>query len=179
MEMVIWFGSILSRNISVNGLIITKMDLECIFGMRVKESRSTWETGKDSLKIRYVGEWKNGFRHGYGVFFYSNGGKYEGLWDSNYKHGFGIFTFHDGSQYVGKFHNDRMIDYNAQGLFVPVSLNKLSDNKSTTNLNNANNITKKVNSKFVDKAPLRTIRDDPNESKIEADQPSKLNLTRN
>lgn len=74
---------------------------------------------KQKIKLkknfRYVGEWKNGFRHGYGVFFYSNGAKYEGIWDQNYKHGFGIFTFHDGSQYIGRFHNDRMMDYNAFG----------------------------------------------------------------
>ena len=73
---------------------------------------------------RYVGEWKNGFRHGYGIFFYSNGAKYEGMWDQNYKHGFGVFTFQDGEQYIGRFHNDKMIDYNVYGFSIPNGSNQ-------------------------------------------------------
>lgn len=88
------------------------------------------------LRNRYVGEWRGGFRHGYGVFFYSNGSKYEGTWDQNYKHGYGVFTFHDGSQYIGRFHNDRMIDFNSNGLYVPGNIGKIEGkdrNVSTAN----------------------------------------------
>ncbi len=37
------------------------------------------------------------------------------MWEQNFKQGFGVFTFHDGAQYIGRFHNDKMIDYNAFG----------------------------------------------------------------
>ena len=83
------------------------------------------------LRNRYVGEMRNGMRHGYGVFFYSNGGKYEGQWDFNLKHGFGCFTFHDGSQYIGKFYHDRMTDYNSSGIYAPTNLGKIERNIST------------------------------------------------
>jgi hypothetical protein len=50
-----------------------------------------------------VGYWKEGLRHGKGVFYYSNGSKYEGEWVKNLKQGFGIFTFEDGTTYEGPF----------------------------------------------------------------------------
>jgi len=80
-----------------------------------------------------VGEWKNGFRHGYGIFFYSNGAKYEGMWDQNYKHGFGVFTFQDGSQYIGRFHNDKMIEYNIYGFSIPNGIKPQNERVSTGN----------------------------------------------
>jgi hypothetical protein len=87
------------------------------------------------LRNRYVGEWKNGFRHGYGIFFYSNGSKYEGTWDQNFKHGYGIFTFYDGGQYIGRFHSDRMIDFNIQGIYAPTTVAKIPENSSKSTLN--------------------------------------------
>lgn len=77
------------------------------------------------LKNRYIGEWKNGLRHGFGIFFYSNGSKYEGMWEENLKNGFGIFIFQDGTQYIGKFHNDRMLEYNMQGIQSSIDYSSL------------------------------------------------------
>jgi hypothetical protein len=64
------------------------------------------------MSNKYTGEWKDGSRNGYGIFFYSNGSKYEGEWLKNKKHGMGILTFEDGSIYEGTFVDDRMKDNN-------------------------------------------------------------------
>jgi len=57
---------------------------------------------------RYVGSWKNGQRHGHGVFFYANGAKYTGQWAENAKDGYGVMVFEDGHFYEGGFKNDHM-----------------------------------------------------------------------
>jgi len=57
-----------------------------------------------------MGSWKNGLRHGEGVFYYANGSKYEGEWEQNLKSGHGVMTFEDGSTYCGPFEKDRMVN---------------------------------------------------------------------
>ncbi|OON16365.1 MORN repeat protein [Opisthorchis viverrini] len=44
-------------------------------------------TTQYTLPNVYDGEWKNGVRHGFGVFHYPNGSKYAGYWKDNMKHG--------------------------------------------------------------------------------------------
>jgi len=61
------------------------------------------------LRNRYEGEWKNGLRHGIGVFYYGNGSKYEGEWIENLKEGFAIFTYEDGKIFRGLYRNDKMV----------------------------------------------------------------------
>jgi hypothetical protein len=38
---------------------------------------------------RYIGEWRENARAGYGSYFYPDGNKYEGQWESNKRHGHG------------------------------------------------------------------------------------------
>ncbi len=40
---------------------------------------------------RYVGDWKNNKKNGFGIQYYSNGDKYEGGWVENKRHGQGTF----------------------------------------------------------------------------------------
>jgi hypothetical protein len=139
----IYKGEFKSNKINGNGYLIWFDSSEKYIGQWTETYQNglgihIWYEPKGEQKFlrnRYVGEWRSGFRHGYGVFFYSNGSKYEGMWDQNYKHGFGVFTFHDGSQYVGRFHNDRMIDFNTNGLYIPGTLNKIAD--PNRNINSA------------------------------------------
>ncbi|KDO35164.1 hypothetical protein SPRG_00010 [Saprolegnia parasitica CBS 223.65] len=73
----------------------------------------TWKVGKrKNREHRYEGEFANGVRDGYGVFYYANGARYEGHWEDNVKHGLGLFFFEDGTIYEGEFDNDRMVDMN-------------------------------------------------------------------
>lgn len=59
---------------------------------------------------RYIGGFKEGMRHGKGIFYYANGAKYQGEWEKNQKHGRGLFIFEDGSIYSGPFDRDRMVE---------------------------------------------------------------------
>ncbi|RHX97735.1 hypothetical protein DYB38_009954 [Aphanomyces astaci] len=61
---------------------------------------------------RYEGEFADGVRDGYGIFYYANGARYEGHWDTNVKNGLGLFFFEDGTIYEGEFVHDRMVDLN-------------------------------------------------------------------
>lgn len=82
-------------------------DLQDGFGIQ------TWYESKGDQKFlnnRYVGEWKEGKKQGYGVFFYSNGCSYEGGWYNNLKEGVGEFTYQDGRKFKGMFVKDQMID---------------------------------------------------------------------
>ena len=58
----------------------------------------------------YVGQFRNGVRHGVGTFCYSTGAHYSGDWKDNVKSGRGIFTFENGTVFEGRFENDRPVD---------------------------------------------------------------------
>lgn len=51
----------------------------------------------------YLGEWRAGKAHGYGVHSWANGDKYEGEWKSCCKHGRGTDTFGNGDTYTGEY----------------------------------------------------------------------------
>ena len=95
-----------------------------------------WYEPKGELKEmrnRYVGEWEDGIREGYGVFFYSNGAVYEGEWKNNMKHGFGIMKFEDGKSYIGRFEEDRILDIDNQ--LSPEMVSKLLEEYKLNKIN--------------------------------------------
>jgi len=49
----------------------------------------------------YIGEWKGGFRDGWGIMHWNNGSKYEGEWGWGRPFGKGRFTFLDGEKFEG------------------------------------------------------------------------------
>lgn len=51
----------------------------------------------------YTGEWKNGLRHGYGTYKWTNGDTYAGIWVDDKRHGEGLYVWHDGSKYKGNY----------------------------------------------------------------------------
>jgi hypothetical protein len=55
----------------------------------------------------YDGEWKGGFRDGYGVQKWPDKAKYEGSWRDNRAHGKGKFTHVDGDVYDGDWAYDK------------------------------------------------------------------------
>ena len=79
------------------------------------------------FRDRYVGNWKDGKREGYGKFFYSNGTIYEGYWKNDKKEGFGVYYFQDRTKISGAFKNDILIN-NLQnklvGINAPVKIEK-------------------------------------------------------
>lgn len=62
----------------------------------------------------YRGSFKDGKRHGFGTFFYSNGSQYTGQWFNNCKHGLGCFVHADGKIHVGSFQEDDLIMLNKE-----------------------------------------------------------------
>ncbi len=60
----------------------------------------------------YQGEFKNGIKHGFGVYFFANGEKYAGQYQFGKRHGKGTYSFPDGrpalsgqwvnNQFIGK-----------------------------------------------------------------------------
>lgn len=49
----------------------------------------------------YEGEWKDGRKHGYGIYYYGEGDKYEGWWQNGCHHGRGKYTWENGDVYDG------------------------------------------------------------------------------
>ena len=63
-----------------------------------------WENG-----TKYMGEWKDGKRHGQGNMTYHDGSKFVGKWKDGKKHGQGTFTYPRG-KYVGEFRKGRQFN---------------------------------------------------------------------
>ena len=55
----------------------------------------------------YIGEFKNGERHGKGTNTWSNGNKYTGQWENNKMHGVGTIITGRGVKYEGEWMNGR------------------------------------------------------------------------
>ena len=71
-------------------------------------------TGEKYQGDYYQGEFKLGLKHGFGIYFFSNGEKYSGHYVNGMRHGFGTYTFSNGraplsglwtsNQWTGKAH---------------------------------------------------------------------------
>lgn len=57
---------------------------------------------------RYLGQMKNGLRHGFGTFYYADGSKYKGQWREGMKHGIAEHIRDDGSCVDAIYEKDRM-----------------------------------------------------------------------
>jgi hypothetical protein len=55
---------------------------------------------------KYIGQFKNGKREGYGIMLFANGGRYEGNWKDNLAHGKGIEYYENGDRYEGNYYED-------------------------------------------------------------------------
>ena len=67
----------------------------------------------DSKGNRYVGQLKNGKRHGYGSYQFANGDKYEGEYRDGEKQGYGTYEFKKGDRYVGYFEDGQYHQWGA------------------------------------------------------------------
>ena len=60
---------------------------------------------------KYEGEWKNNEREGYGILFVNGNIYYEGDWKNNYSEGYGTIYFSNEMTYKGKIKKDKMEGY--------------------------------------------------------------------
>lgn len=56
---------------------------------------------------KYDGEWKDGNKHGHGMFTRADGRKYDGMWKDNKSHGRGQEVQPDGAKYLVEWENGR------------------------------------------------------------------------
>lgn len=94
------------------------------------------------LKNRYIGEWNNDKKNGYGIFFYSDGSKYEGEWLNDMKHGIGYLINTEGNEMLYYYQNNRVITNHSQIYKYMHDYNIYND---TTTLNNTNSQNFKAN----------------------------------
>ena len=55
---------------------------------------------------KYIGQFKNGKREGYGIMYFPDGGRYEGNWENDLAHGKGIEYYQNGDRYEGNYFKD-------------------------------------------------------------------------
>ena len=60
---------------------------------------------------KYIGEFKNGIRHGYGITFFVRGDVYVGKYDKGERHGLGVFEWKNGNRFLGNFKNGKEDGY--------------------------------------------------------------------
>ena len=63
-----------------------------------------WEHGSN-----FKGEFRNGEKHGFGVYKYPDGVIYEGFWKFGKRHGKGTLKYVDGKTKSGNFEDDYFI----------------------------------------------------------------------
>ena len=81
-------------------------------GLRHGKGVYTWPDG-----TRYVGDWHDDKRHGKGVRTWEDGEHYKGEYRDGLRHGKGVYTWPDGTRYVGEWSNNHR---NGQGImFYP------------------------------------------------------------
>ena len=66
----------------------------------------------------YKGNFKDGKRHGYGTYYWSEGSKYEGNWSNGNQHGEGKYTFADGEVTEGEWSNGEFIDETSDNSWI-------------------------------------------------------------
>ena len=55
---------------------------------------------------KYEGDWYDGKMHGYGRYYYADGGVYEGNWAESKMCGKGVYQFPNGNKYDGEWSED-------------------------------------------------------------------------
>ena len=124
------------------------------------------------FRDRYVGQWKDGKRDGYGKFFYSNGSMYEGYWKNDKKEGFGIFSFQDRTKILGTFKNDILIN-NLQ--------NKINNtnNQNNQTIRSKNDSKKKTTLKYHKTIRNISFKSNVNSSNNDTSKPNDNNNNNN
>jgi hypothetical protein len=91
---------------------------ECFLDYLKKED-SSFNTNKIEIKEyengnKYIGQFVNGKREGYGIMYFADGGKYEGNWKKGLAEGKGIEYYQNGDRFEGGYHED---EEHGQGVY--------------------------------------------------------------
>ncbi|GMH57243.1 hypothetical protein TrRE_jg2939, partial [Triparma retinervis] len=66
---------------------------------------------------RYEGEWKDGLKHGLGVFSSTSGEKFDGNWHMGKRHGEGIYRWNNGKTRQGVWNHDSLLKWTNKETF--------------------------------------------------------------
>ena len=85
----------------------------------LKKVDISYNTNKIEIKEyengnKYIGQFVNGKREGYGIMYFSKGGKYEGHWKNGLAEGKGIEYYQNGDRFEGDYHED---EEHGQGVY--------------------------------------------------------------
>ena len=85
----------------------------------LKKGNISYNTNKIEIKEyengnKYIGQFVNGKREGYGIMYFSKGGKYEGHWKNGLAEGKGIEYYQNGDRFEGDYHED---EEHGQGVY--------------------------------------------------------------
>ena len=73
-----------------------------------------------------LGQWKNDYKHGKGVFKYANGDVYEGMFEKGQRSGEGTYKFKKGPTVKGNYKNDvRLKDDVTTGTLPPTTTSEV------------------------------------------------------
>ena len=76
-----------------------------------KHGQGTYISGKGVGEgDKYVGEFKGGFKNGQGKYTFKDGFGYEGEWKNGNENGMGNLTYPNGDKYIGEFKNGKMMN---------------------------------------------------------------------
>lgn len=73
-------------------------------------SQYKFEVIKYTDGAMYVGETKNGERHGYGIYLWSSGAAWYGPWEDGQRDGYGIYLPYQGSSQTGTWRGDTKVN---------------------------------------------------------------------
>ena len=85
----------------------------------LKKGDISYNTNKIEIKEyengnKYIGQFVNGKREGYGIRYFSKGGKYDGHWKNGLAEGKGIEYYQNGDRFEGDYHED---EEHGQGVY--------------------------------------------------------------
>ena len=76
-----------------------------------KSEDGTIKGEKWQASQKYIGDWRDNCKEGFGIQFYKNGDKYEGMWAVDKRHGQGTYWKNEGSklrrEYTGDWYEDK------------------------------------------------------------------------
>ncbi|HIC77131.1 MAG TPA: hypothetical protein EYO89_04605, partial [Candidatus Dadabacteria bacterium] len=73
------------------------------------QGTTTWGKGPNEGE-KYVGEFKDGMRHGKGTFTFPDGEKYVGEYKDGKRHGKGTCISPDGEKYVDEYKDGKLVE---------------------------------------------------------------------
>ena len=76
-----------------------------------KQEDGTVKGEKWQASQKYIGDWRDNCKEGFGIQFYKNGDKYEGMWAVDKRHGQGTYWKNEGAklrrEYTGDWYEDK------------------------------------------------------------------------